>query len=201
MSGQNIIEKVETAYNKLDSLSYMNKVNLAIYKDNEEKFAYMDKNKDNTDSLMLKWFNIYPSPDSWTKLYFDDCMNKIQDKKTIFVLHLVYNSRDSSINIDDCEFNFDIYYFGKNSYPHYYTFFRYCRLNDYVACYPTFSRAYAKKIKKGFKSIMQKKPKYLLDCKNIKNSLLYLKEDKIYVYDVIYGKHHELNNYLKNISY
>ena len=95
---------------------------------------------------------------------------------------------------------FNLFYFDKNYKGDLYI---YCGEDgEYwrsYSFYPTFSRVIAKNAPKAFRKIMRKKPKYLLLCDELEgmNTILYVLNDKIYVYRIVEMKEYELSDYFE----
>jgi len=94
---------------------------------------------------------------------------------------------------DTTKLNFNIYFFGKLPYPEYYVF------TDEGEIALSSKYYYARK---AFMKIMKKQPKYLL--RNVQvwgaNSILYVLNDKIYVFVISEMREYELSDYLKKFS-
>ena len=81
----------------------------------------------------------------------------------------------------------------------------YCKNGTYSwqdSGYRTFSRQLGKNAPKVFRRIMRKRPDYLLYCSQLEgmNTILYMKNECIYVYRIIEMEEYELNEYLEKFK-
>ena len=117
-------------------------------------------------------------------------MNLIpQDKKTL--------------QVDTGKLPFNLFYLGKHSKNNFYVFVHNGEYAYGQDTYPTVSRPIGKNIRKVLRKIMRKQPKYLLFCPELEemNTILYVLNDKIYVYRVAQMKEYELSDYFKHFPH
>lgn len=125
-------------------------------------------------------------------------ISAIKDKPIHYVLNLMLQD-DQTLRVDTGKLAFNLFYFDENYKGSLYV---YCKDGQYSgqdARYRTFSRQLSKNAPKVFKRIMRKNPQYLLYCSELEgmNTILYVLNDKIYIYRIIQMEEHELSDYLK----
>jgi len=103
------------------------------------------------------------------------------------------------IKVDTCKLKYDIYFFNKKLYRTKSLYIE-CSYKGYdvefTEAYRTFNSDYAKKLKYAYRKIMKMYPTYLLDCICLPNTVLYVKNKKIYVFRVIQSEIYELDKYI-----
>jgi len=123
----------------------------------------------------------------------------IKDKPVHYVLNLKIDSCEQSgkhicLLPDTGRLLFNIFCFGKIYKDEICIFVD----NGQYSYFRTYSRPY-EEVQKAFRIIMQKNPKYLLFCYELEgmNAILYVLNDKIYIYRIIQMEEYELNDYLE----
>lgn len=163
-------------YNKLDSLRKQNMIDSIMGKNRYSKALIEDR---------TKWFATY-----------------IRGKAAHYVLNL---------NIDTCSNNqiyllpdtsclpFNLFYFDKRSNVKFFVLVDNGQISHYDSNYRTFSEPIGKNIRKVFRRIQRKNPKYLLFSYDLEqmNTILYMLNDKIYVYRILQMEEYEINDYIK----
>jgi len=210
---QNLVKQIESKYNSLDSASYFSEIILS-YKKNRKismtKFIkeYVDiTSKHNIDSIERKrridsiFFSRYSTEIKAKELSW---ATEIENKFVHYVLTLKIDScKESETEIcivpDTSNLCFNLFYYDKRPYIISPIFFVY---NGEYSCYDDMYRSFSKKLSRNFpkilKKILKKNPKYLLYCEDFEgmNTILYLLNDKIYVYRIIQKEEYELNEYI-----
>ena len=125
-------------------------------------------------------------------------VSAIKDKPVHYVLNLIPQD-DQTLQVDTSKLAFNLFYFDKDYKGGLYV---YCKDGQYSYQddrYRTFSRQLGVNAPKVFRKIMQKQPKYLLYCSELEgmNTILYMLNNKIYVYRIIQMKEYELDDYIK----
>lgn len=171
------LQIVKNQYEKLDTSSYLQSVENIVFNDYHKKDNYnIEGNYNNVE-------------------------RRFRENIPVFVLKIDIDTAkiftDNYIKVDYSEKKFDIYFFDEYLHPSYYLFFVDDQLDAATSVFPTFSRNYGKKIKSALQKVIKKKPKYLLECHYLPNTILYVLCDKIYVHRVIQNKDYELNKYVK----
>jgi len=128
--------------------------------------------------------------------------NRIAGTNPVFVLNVnFYQNSNNELFLcpDTSRLKFNIFFFGRPVYPVYYIFMHNGELEDAISFYPTFSRPIAQNIPQAFRRIMRKQPKYLLWAPQISgmNAILYVLNDKIYVFKIVEMREYELSDYLR----
>jgi hypothetical protein len=131
-------------------------------------------------------------------------ISAIKDKSVRYVLNLV-PKEEQTLQVDTGELAFNLFYFDRRNKL---DFFVIVENGIYVhddTCYrvaiPTaHTRKIARNAPEVFGKIMRKNPEYLLYCHKLEgmNTILYVLNDKIYVYRIAQMKEYELSDYLKN---
>ena len=159
-------------YENLDTINYIKKVKELV--------------------LISKDENIIPIRNKIVK--------KINDKNAFFVLKIDIDTSkifsENFVKIDYCEKKFNLYFFDKSFHPTF-LYLENDQLSDFTDCFPTFSSNYAKKLKNAYKQVIKKEPKFLLECFHLPNTLIFAKDEKIYVYRVKQKKVYELSDYVR----
>jgi hypothetical protein len=146
--------------------------------------------------------------EKWITEQYDNFISNISNKRKIWFLLNTKIERDTISNTnkylikpDTSKMCFNIYIFGKYSFPDSSIDFENGEFQGYGP-FGTFSQIIAKKGSVAFKRIMKKQPKYLLYCYQLEqmNTIMYVLDDKIYVYRVVEMEEYELNEYLKKFQ-
>jgi hypothetical protein len=205
LNSQTLLQQIEQAYSKLDSVLYIEKLRLS-FKENEikewqkwitfitEEFCRNYTSKDSINDI------------SSMEAQIDNFNTNISDKTPQYVLNLVFKTPTqkslSALQVDTTELCFNLFYFGKNYKGNLYVF---CHDGKYSSNSNGYYIIIAKRPKRpignipqAFKKVMAKKPKYLLYCAELGvSNILYTLNDKIYVYETIEKKEYELEDYFE----
>ncbi len=121
-----------------------------------------------------------------------------------YVLNLRIDSCDQSICLlpETGTLPFNLFSFGKNYKGGFYIYFTGGEFGGYDNHYRTFSRRLGINAQKVFKKIMHKRPKYLLYCAELEqmNTILYMRNDMIYVYRIVQMEEYELGDYMNKFK-
>jgi hypothetical protein len=159
----------------------------------------------NIDDSIQKHNTLDSLSRDFSKIWMErDCREFISDIKNDpahYVLNLVLQN-ELTLQVDTGKLSFNLFCFDRNYKGSLYV---YCEDGQYSwqdYRYITFSRKLSKNAPKVFKKIMQKRPKYLLYCYELEemNTILYVLNDKIYVYRIIQMEEYELNEYAKKFK-
>jgi len=204
IQSKNLIWHIDSAYQSIDTVAYLDKIKLS-YKD------YLEDSAKGMLDLELSFSYKRASDDSlhreyqhWIKERWDDFTFKINNSKPIYVLNLLVN-KDSINNgriileVDTGKLNFNLFDFGKNFTGNLFVFVDNENYSGHDTNYITYAPKVGKNAPEVFRKIMQKQPKYLLYCYELEgmNTILYVLNNKIYVYRITQMEEYELNDYLK----
>lgn len=225
LSCQTLLQQIESAYNSLDSVSYIENIIVSFRKYVEED----QKEKDDT-TLELSGYDytsIASLDSAQRQKILDSICNYIENLTSyslgpkrltveekvkefseetkkgipIFVLNLISKDKQT-LQVDTAELSFNLFYFNED-----YTgrFFVYCsdgKFQEYDSAYMTFAKKLNKNAIKVFKKILSSNPKYLLYCYDLEqmNTILYVLNDKIFVYRIIQMQKYELNDYIEQFG-
>ncbi|MDL2224564.1 hypothetical protein LJB92_04540 [Bacteroidales bacterium OttesenSCG-928-M06] len=180
VNGQSIYQKIESTFQQIDSVTYINK---ALLKDCCATF-YSEKNRE------------------W-------CYQQIEDRvvnvKAIFLLNIDIDSTlihtNNYIQLDHEEYNFTLLFVDKKTRLKN----KICFLNNEI--YPFFveftGSIYGKKFEQGYKKVIKTNPRYILWCFRLSFTILYIPdepEERILVYNIWDEKTYELAEYLDKIK-
>lgn len=210
---QTLIQQIENAYNTLDSVSYIEDIILSYrgdwvirYKGYEERvdglteLNYLDsipRQKQIIDSL---WENLTLRSKTTIEEQINEFSDIVRATTPVYILNLIPQDKQT-LQVDTGKLPFNLFYLGKHSKNNFYVFVHNGEYTYYGHdTYPTFSRPIGKNIRKVLRKIMRKQPKYLLFCPELEgmNTILYVLNDKIYVYRVAQMKEYELSDYFKH---
>ena len=211
---QTLIQQIENAYNSLDSISYIENIMLSFRKEVEEWYKEMDDTMlelygfdyINMDSIQRQ--NIIDSimgKTMYTKYRIENRINylisAIEDKSAHYILELRVDSCGQSVCLlpTTGSFTFNLFYFDNRSRANFVLYIRNGQYSGHDSGYYSFSRIIARNLPKVFRKILRKNPKYLLLCDELEgmNTILYVLNDKIYVYRIAQMKEYELDDYSK----
>jgi hypothetical protein len=205
---QNTLDSVMERYNTtVLSLSYKEdltkkkvweKINITHSMAIADAYLNIDDSiqKHNTlDSLSRNFSKI------WMERDYSEFISDIKNNSVHYVLNLVLRN-EQTLQVDTGKLSFNLFCFDKNYKGSLYV---YCKDGQYSwqdSYYRTFSRQLGVNAPKVFRKIMRKQPKYLLYCYQLDqmNTILYVLNDKIYVYRIIEMEEYELNDYLKKFQ-
>lgn len=218
---QTLIQQVEDIYNSFDSISYIENIILLYKVDLVVREQIMIDHNGSLGVMVSK--PAYNNLDIMQRQYMIDSLMKnmsirsktliekrtnefifdIKDKSMYYVLNLQIDTcgqLDKRICLlpDTNNLPFSLFHLDKHSKNNFYVFVDSGTYVYHSSAYPTFSTQIGKNIPKVFKRILKKKPKYLLFCNELEgmNTILYILNDKIYVYRIIQMKEYELQDYI-----
>lgn len=211
---QTLIQQIENAYNTLDSVSYIEDIILSYrgdlvirYKGYEERadlltalnyFDSIPRQKQIIDSL---WENLTFRSKTSIEEQINQFSDRVRATTPVYILNLIPQDKQT-LQADTGKLPFNLFYFGKRSKNNFYVF---VGNGEYIyGCdtYPTFSRPIGKNLLKVFRKIMRKQPKYLLLCSELEgmNTILYMLNNKIYVYRIVQMQEYELSDYIEKFG-
>ncbi|ALO30373.1 hypothetical protein PGS_00017020 [Porphyromonas gingivalis A7A1-28] len=209
---QTLIQQIENAYNTLDSVSYIEDIILSYrgdwvirYKGYEERvdlltalnyFDSIPRQKQIIDSL---WENLTLRSKTTIEEQINEFSDIVRATTPVYILNLIPQDKQT-LQVDTGKLPFNLFYLGKHSKNNFYVFVHNGEYAYGQDTYPTVSRPIGKNIRKVLRKIMRKQPKYLLFCPELEemNTILYVLNDKIYVYRVAQMKEYELSDYFKH---
>lgn len=203
----NLMRQIDSVYLSIDTVSYIDNM-MSSCKDNLTEIA-----KDMKD-LELSFSYKRMSDDSlhryyqhWIKERYDEFYMNVNASQPIYVLNLVLNKDSIKIGkiifeVDTSKLNFNLFDFGKNFKGNLFVYVKNGKYSEHDTHYITFSRQLGENAPKAFRKIMRKQPKYLLYCSELEgmNTILYVLNDKIYVYRIAQMEEYELSDYVKHFS-
>ncbi|ATA89244.1 hypothetical protein CGC58_05605 [Capnocytophaga stomatis] len=174
-------EKIESAFGKEIAIAYSN-----LDGSSQKQHIY--------DSILGVFYK------TSMERNYSKFISLIKDKSVHYVLNLELKSR-KMLQVDKSDLPFNLFCFDKNYKNDLYV---YCENGKYSwqdNRYRTFSKQISKKFSKAFRKIMQKKPKYLLYCSELEgmNTILYVLNDKIFVYRITEMQEYKLEEYVQEI--
>jgi hypothetical protein len=201
---QNLICQIDSAYQSIDTASYRKNMILS-FKKRMEQIAVEMENLDSSfsykwakDDSIRKYYQI------WIKDRCDKFISEIYNADPVYVLNLlvkkdIIDNKRLVLEVDTGKLNFNLFDFGKNFNGNLFVFVDNGEYSEHDRQYIAFSRKLGRNAPKVFKKIMSKKPEYLLYCSQLDwmNTILYVLNDKIYVYRIIQMEEYELSEYLK----
>ena len=115
-----------------------------------------------------------------------------------YVLNLIINN-NNNLQLESGRLPFNLFYINKKNKGLGYVFSINGECSFNSSNYPTFSRDIVKNLQIAFKNIKKKQPKYLLFCRDLEgmNTLLYVKDNDIYVYRIIQKEEYLLSEYFE----
>ena len=220
LSAQTLLEKIENAYNALDSVSYIENIILSYRVD----WAIRAKGL-SLDSLIVRPTYNHLEPiqrqhiiDSLmrdmpicSKSRIENSTNEfisaVKNNPVHFVLNLIFEKNEQSeqsacFKPDTSDLQFNLISFDKHFKPQFYVFVVWGKYVEYHESVPTFIRRVGKNVRKIYKKILRKNPQYILNCDDLEggNTIWYVLNDEIYVYRIYQMKEYKLNEYLKKYT-
>ncbi|GAB6013230.1 hypothetical protein [Viscerimonas tarda] len=210
LSSQNLIRQIDSIYQSLDTISYFENMILS-FKNYEENIAK------EWDDLMVE-FSIERGDklnmDSLHRVSFlrvkercDDFIAQTSNTIPVFVLNLVVkkdgiDDKKIVLETDTGKLNFNLFYLGGNYKGDFYVYTSNGEYSCHDSRYIAFAPKLGRNAPKAFKKIMRKSPKHLLYCYQLEymNTILYLLNNKIYVYRIIQMEEYELYEYLQKFG-
>ena len=218
LCGQELIKQIESAYNDLDSISYIEDIIISFTKTIEEVqkesddatlelygFDYENLNINQRNHILDSIFRILNNSIHAPKGGFPNIQQQIQNFKDeiksqtpVYVLNLIF-LEDLSFHIDTNELRFNLISFDKHTTPKYYVYVIRGRHVEYHSFFPTFLRLAARNVRKIYKKIMRKSPDYLLNCYDLEggNTIMYVAKGEIWIYRILQMKKYKLDDYVR----
>jgi len=218
MVSQTLIQKIESNYNALDSISYIesmifsfknhvaneinetNNVMLELRCLDYQNMDYLHK-QNIIDSIMgipMYSQSLIKERTGWFASY-------IKDNFAFYVLNLKVESCDNQIYLlpDTNSLAFNLFYFDKRSNIRFFVLVDNGQISHYDNIYRTHSKQVGKNAPKAFRKILRKNPKYLLYCYDLEqmNTILYVLNNKIYVFRIAQMEEYELNDYIEKFMF
>ena len=212
-NAQSLTEQIEQAYNRLDSVSYIDNIiqSYAKWLDNADKETYdllvelacsgsdsisVIRAKNRVDSIFPDFFQSSKISNARDVKQFE---NRVKSGIPLYVLNLRLKD-GQTLQVDTSRLAFNLYYFGKRYKGRLYI---HCDEGEYSgqdSYYRTFSRKLGKNAPKVFRKIMRKHPKYLLYCTDLErmNTILYVIGNDIYIYRISQMQEYKLDDYMEN---
>ncbi|RNC63895.1 hypothetical protein [Proteiniphilum sp. X52] len=180
VKAQSHLTLIEEKYNQLDSVSYIDNIKDPIVRYSMHAFGQL------SDDTIERRYKVIKEG--------------IKNQNMRFVLNVGIDTTkldtDNYLLVEDFEYDFNIYCHDKKFNPTFYVFFSEDRLDIVGRFYPSYSRKYTKKATIAIKRVLEKKPKYILSCTLLTNTVLYVKGEKIFVYRILQGEEYELKDYV-----
>jgi hypothetical protein len=216
LSGQSLVQQIHEAYNALDSVMYIKDIIQSYKVDDENRYREAEENffslklsmvdlnnKDSiqrkiiTDGLYREHFN---ERRKWREERVKKFASSVKDEPVQYVLNLIVDGQ--TLKVDTGKLAFNLFYFDKDFKGRMYVYIEDGRYSWHDARYRTFSRELGTNAPIVFRRIMRKRPQYLLYCEGLEgmNTILYMKDDKIFVYRIVQMKEYELNDYIKKFK-
>lgn len=214
MVSQTLIQKIEGTYNALDSFSYIenvifsfkNQVTKEINEMNDVMLELRGLEYNNIDYLQKQ--NIIDSimgKRMYSKSLIEERTRQfaayVRDENVSYVLNLQVDSCDNQICLlpDTSSLAFNLFYFDKRSKVRFLVLVDNGHISHYDNFYRTHSKQVGKNAPKAFRKILRKNPKYLLYCYDLEqmNTILYLLNNKIYVFRIAQMEEYELDDYIE----
>ena len=178
LHGQTLLQQIEQAYTKLDSVSYIAKIKLS-HEEHLLKEALQDYKKF-TEELGIDYDSTEFDYD-YQMLQIEHFNTKIDYAIPQYVLNLVFKPSEekslATLQVDTTELCFNLFYLWNhqfcfcNNYQR--NFYVYCNDGKYSFDHSPWKILFRKKNlrridpSKSFKIVMKKNPKYLLYCKSL----------------------------------
>lgn len=222
LSSQLLIQQIENFYNALDSVSYIDNIILSFEKELEKQQKELDNTTlelygfdyigmdsfqrqnilDSIDNIHRKSIHVQEVKVWSIEERINEFSNRIRATTPVYVLNLVVSQDKQTLLVDTGELPFNLFYFGKHAKNNFYVF---VNNEEYIyssETYPTFSEQIGNNLPKVFRKIMRKQPKYLLYCSELEgmNTILYVLNDKIYLYRIAQMQEYELSDYVKKFG-
>jgi hypothetical protein len=210
-NSQTLLQQIEQAYSKLDSVSYIEKIRLSFKEQEIKELQELDsiykKLYSNycMDSIPIKMLKLKFEIKSSIEQRYNIVNTNISDKTPQYVLNLVFKTPTqkslSTLQVDTTELCFNLFYFGKDYKEGFYVYCRNGKCHWLDCYYMTFAKRLKRHIgtiPEAFKKVMEKKPKYLLYCYELGvTNILYTLNDKIYIYRITEKEEYELEDYFE----
>ena len=211
---KNLPKQIERVYHDLDTVSYRENV---ILSHNAYLVIYYESILKNEDlSVLLDKLDLMPRQqyviDSLWLLLSEDAKKTIRkemcqfneyvrSQKPLYVLNLKLQP-DMSLWVDESKMPFNLFYFGEHRKNELYI---YCNNGEFLEAQPrywTFSPKLCRNAPKAFQKIMEKQPDYWLYCYQLEemNTILYMKNERIYVYRIVEMEEYELDEYFEKFK-
>jgi len=177
---KNPIRMIGSIYQNLDSALYLAEIKDIVRNDYKKRAG--------CEVLASQWM--------------EEFNNSLAGTNPVFVLNVnVCQNSNNELFLcpDTARLKFNIFFFGKPAEPVYYIFTLDGKLSSRTSSYLTGSkRAAGKTVRQVFTRIMKKQPEYLLYARQLGiNGILYVLNDKIYVFHFVEMREYELGDYLR----
>lgn len=209
---QSLVQQVYEAYNALDSVRYIENITQS-YKEDDVKRSkesyefslilrmvdFSDKDSIQRqmiiDSLHVEYLN---DTKNWREERVNSFSSSLKNGPVQYVLNLIVPD-GQTLKVDTGKLAFNLFYFDKDYKGRLFVYTEDGRYSWHDSRYRTFSRKIGANAPRVFRRIMRKRPHYFLYCYGLEgmNTVLYLKDDKIFVYRIIQMKEYELSDYIK----
>ena len=180
---QKVWEEIDAAYMKSIAASYLN-IDDSIKRNN----TIDNISKEHNEIIKSRYYSMF--------------ISNIKDNPIHYVLNLRIDScclsnKQIYLFPDTSKMPFNLFCFGNNYKGGIYVYFENGQYSWSDSHYVTFSRQFGKNATKVFRKIMQKKPRYLLYCSELEgmNTIMYVLNNKIYVYRIVQMKEYVLDDY------
>ena len=212
---QTLIQQIENAYNALDSISYNENIIQSFRKYVEELHKEMDNTTlhirgiDYSNMSSIQRQNIIDNIFGKTMYTQSQIENRINDflsafndnSNPLYVLNLIFEQHEqhSFFQPDTSNLPFNLFYLDRRNNFRFHVLVEDGKYSYHGNLWFTFSRQIARNFPRALRRIMRKNPKYLLFCAELEgaNSLMYVLDDKIFVYRIAQMQEYELNDYLE----
>jgi hypothetical protein len=202
------MRQIDSAYQSVDTVAYLNKMILSFKNNMEETAKEMEGFELSGSYKRMSDDSLHRYYQHWVKERYDEFTIEINNSKPLYVLNLLLNKDSISkgriiLEVDTGKLNFNLFDFGKNFKGNLFVF-----VDDkgeyggHDTNYITYAPKIGVNAPKVFRKIMRKQPKYLLYCTELDgmNTILYVLNDKIYVYRIIQMQEYELSDYIEKFG-
>ena len=211
-NSQSLIQQIHEAYKAIDSVMYIENIIQSYIEEDKKKskesyefsliLSSIDLNhKDSMhrkiiiDSLHNYYLN---DTKKWREDRVNNFSSSLEDESVQYVLNLIIQD-GNKLKVDTGKLRFNLFYFDNDFKGRLFIYTENGRYSWHDSRYRTFSRKLGRNAPRVFRRIMRKKPQYLLYCPALEgmNTILYMKEDRIFVYRIVQMKEYELNDYIE----
>jgi hypothetical protein len=200
---QNLIKQIDSMYQLLDTTAYFANMVLSCKDDLVASAKEMEDFELSCSYKRMSDDSIHIYYQHWIEEECNEFALKINNSEPMYVLNLLLNKDGIDqgkiiFEVDTGKLNFNLFDFGKNFKGNLFVFVcggKYCGHDTH---YVTYAPKLGKNAPKVFRKIMRKQPKYLLYCYELEqmNTILYVLNNKIYIYRIVQMKEYELDDYV-----
>ena len=206
LPGQTLVQQIESAYSSIDTCSYLDSM-VASYKsfliiwsgatDLETMVNQLDSLPRQGETIDSLWSALPLSSQTLVEERMENFKRTVYGHESTFVLNLQLQP-DNTLQADTGKLPFNLFYFDEECKGDLYIFCENGEYSEHDSRYRTFSRCLGRNAPKVFRRIMKKQPDYWLYCYALEwmNTILYMKDRRIYVYRICEMKEYELDEYL-----